>query len=68
MDLQAPAPQCPKCAVPKARWLEQVSLTNGVNTFRCEMCGHIWTTRAYDAATSTQSRGQTSPVASDATQ
>ena len=59
MDVRPPPPQCPKCAEPKARWLEQV-LTNRVNTFRSEMCGHIWTTRALTLHLDTEAQPDTS--------
>jgi DNA-directed RNA polymerase subunit M/transcription elongation factor TFIIS len=36
---------CQKCGQPHARWLEFTSTSNGVDTFQCLACGHIWTVK-----------------------
>jgi hypothetical protein len=30
----------------KVRWLEFTSTFNGIDSFQCESCGHVWTAPA----------------------
>ena len=39
---------CPACDKPTARPLHDASKLAYVNYYRCEGCGHVWTTSRYD--------------------
>ena len=39
-----PSVPCPNCTAVTSRWLFEMSAAAKMNWYRCEDCGHVWTT------------------------
>ena len=42
--------RCPACSVASPQWLESTSKLADVNYYRCQGCGHVWTTNRDNGA------------------